>query len=965
MRSRIDVLLVVRRGGDQLSQALESLIAQRSQPERLLVVDTSADPSVAEQIQTALTGALFETETLSLPSRTPFPDAVNAGCDSLFPAGQEIDSDRWLWLLRDDIVCHESALSHLVASVEGAPLIKVAGPKQRRADRPGYLRELGETLTPWGRRIALAERELDQGQYDRLSDVLAVGEAGMLIQADALRDIGGFDPALPALDAGLDVGIRVRLKGHRIVVVPRAVIDVGYSSVDWNAGKDLSRVRHDYLSTKAWLYRRLVYAPLWAFLPVVLSMLPWAILRGLGHLVAKRPDRMVSEPLAAIAAIGLIGPVLTSRSRLRASRTTSWDAINALRMDVREVLKKRAIAREEARASLEEKGQVSPAPRALPQLPWLVLALLTISGAVFGSWWGANALIGGGALPLATSLREAWASAGSFTPTQWGFDALAVPADPAALLFALLGSLLWWAPNSAVVWLFLLALPLAGAIAWWGFSHVFTQSWTSTGAAFLWAVSPTFLLALSEGRIGAVLAHLALPWLLGSLLSAHQSWQRVGTASLAAVVVTAGAPVLFPALIIGVIALVVFRGWGTPLRVLTGVLPFVLLPSLLLATPRFISWWGSGEGRWWENWGVLLADPGAATPFAATPWWMMALGTPSALPGTLAVGSGSELLVLAIMIGMGLLFITALVSLGFGRNVTSAAFAGLFGLGVITASASPALFSGFDDQEAVFVWPGTGVSLLVLGILVGAGSLLDRVKFKDVLDNPRVGASQFWARSTAALVIAASIGGPVIIGAQIWSGEARVQPSSAARTLPAFVQAEAQLSPQVGTLVISPGSDGYHASLQRGAGETLATSSTLVRGRSLELLTADEDLARLTAMLVRPSSAEPLPLLQEYGIRFVLVTGDLESEAALSLARKPGLVSASTVENGQLWQAPAVTVEAPSAEAPPLNLWNQLFLLSIAMVGVLAIPTERRVKASDRRVEDAIAHLGEETADNV
>ncbi len=92
MRSRIDVLLVVRRGGDQLSQALESLIAQRSQPERLLVVDTSADPSVAEQIQTALTGALFETETLSLPSRTPFPDAVNAGCDSLFPAGQEIDS---------------------------------------------------------------------------------------------------------------------------------------------------------------------------------------------------------------------------------------------------------------------------------------------------------------------------------------------------------------------------------------------------------------------------------------------------------------------------------------------------------------------------------------------------------------------------------------------------------------------------------------------------------------------------------------------------------------------------------------------------------------------------------------------------------------------------------------------------------------------------------------------------------
>jgi hypothetical protein len=117
-------------------------------------------------------------------------------------------------------------------------------------------------------------------------------------------------------------------------------------------------------------------------------------------------------------------------------------------------------------------------------------------------------------------------------------------------------------------------------------------------------------------------------------------------------------------------------------------------------------------------------------------------------------------------------------------------------------------------------------------------------------------------------------------------------------------------------------------------------------------------------MLVRPSSADPLPLLQEYGIRFVLIEDARDSEASLALSRQPGFVSASSVATGQLWQVPAVTVPEGSADTASLSLWNQLFLLSLAMVAVLAIPTERRIKATGAGRDDAIAALGEETADN-
>jgi hypothetical protein len=330
------------------------------------------------------------------------------------------------------------------------------------------------------------------------------------------------------------------------------------------------------------------------------------------------------------------------------------------------------------------------------------------------------------------------------------------------------------------------------------------------------------------------------------------------------------------------------------------------------------------------------------------------------------LGDGSAGVLTLIFVGGGVLLLaTAVVSLALGNTSASASFAGLFALGIITATTAPVLFSGYEGHEAVFVWPGTGVSLLMLGILIGAGSGLDRVVFHDALGNSLSGAAQWWARSTTALVLVATLVAPVAVGFQVWGDEAAVSPAKAARTLPAFVAAEAALNPAVGTLVIEPGEDIYHVSLHRGSGETLSRTSTLVRGRASTTTGSDEDLARLAAMLIRPSSAEPLSTLQAYGIRFVLLRSDSDSEAALALSRQPGLLSASSLEAGQLWQAPEVTVDQSGGTVSAVGGWNQLFLVLLGIVLVLAVPTERRAKASPNRLDDAIPVLGKETSDHV
>jgi hypothetical protein len=284
-------------------------------------------------------------------------------------------------------------------------------------------------------------------------------------------------------------------------------------------------------------------------------------------------------------------------------------------------------------------------------------------------------------------------------------------------------------------------------------------------------------------------------------------------------------------------------------------------------------------------------------------------------------------------------------------------------LGLLTASASTALFSGYEGFEPVVVWAGSGVSLLYWGIVLGAGATLDHVDFEDGLGNALSGVGPWLARlATIALAVMTALQvAPFVLAT--WTGSTPVAPSSTGRALPAFVAAEAATNPAIGTLIITEVDGAYHVAVERGSGSTLTSGSSLLRARGTDVTPRDEDLARLVGAMVRPSAADPAEILQTYGIRFILLEAPSDSQAALTLAQRPELVGASSADARQLWQVPGVTVasSASSSEAPgaPALLW-----LLIAIAGIFALPTERRAKASTRVRDDALPSLGEETSDD-
>lgn len=126
----------------------------------------------------------------------------------------------YYWLLDDATLPGPEALAELVGAAEqvGASIV---GSKIRNLRRPAEILSVGGATDVFGFPYTGLERgEVDQGQYDVIRDVAYVEPASLLIRRDLAEGIGGLDEKLPYLSAGLDLCRRSRLVGGRVVIAP-------------------------------------------------------------------------------------------------------------------------------------------------------------------------------------------------------------------------------------------------------------------------------------------------------------------------------------------------------------------------------------------------------------------------------------------------------------------------------------------------------------------------------------------------------------------------------------------------------------------------------------------------------------------------------------------------------------------------------------------------------------------------
>ena len=89
--------------------------------------------------------------------------------------------------------------------------------------QPRLLRDVGRSADRFGHPYTpLQPGEIDQGQFDRVLEVLCVSSCAMLISRDAWQRVGLFDERLDADHEDLDLCWRARLAGFRVLMTPLA-----------------------------------------------------------------------------------------------------------------------------------------------------------------------------------------------------------------------------------------------------------------------------------------------------------------------------------------------------------------------------------------------------------------------------------------------------------------------------------------------------------------------------------------------------------------------------------------------------------------------------------------------------------------------------------------------------------------------------------------------------------------------
>ena len=209
----VAVIIVNWNGGALLSRCLESLEQQRRQPDHIIVVDNgSSDDSLARAGD-----RLRHVELIRLNENVGFACANNLAAK----AAGRFDT---LALLNPDAVAEPRWLAELVRAAEREPTVAAFASQMRLASAVEYLDGAGDSYHVSGRAWRNGHR-ISADRWPAVDgEVFAPCAAAALYRRDAFDEIGGFDSRYFCYFEDVDLGFRLRLRGHRSLYVHSAVV---------------------------------------------------------------------------------------------------------------------------------------------------------------------------------------------------------------------------------------------------------------------------------------------------------------------------------------------------------------------------------------------------------------------------------------------------------------------------------------------------------------------------------------------------------------------------------------------------------------------------------------------------------------------------------------------------------------------------------------------------------------------
>lgn len=590
-------VIVTHNPGDWFDETLESFAKQDYQRLEVMVVDAGANSSLARQVKEHLPDAYL----LDASDTAGFSASANALLDT------HVDPV-FLMICHDDVALETDAVRLLVIEALRSNA-GIVGPKLVDWDNPDRLQHVAYVVDRLAVSADIVEPgEIDQEQYDSVTDVFAVPSACILIRTDLFRSLDGFDPSMPYHCEDVDLCFRAQLVGARVVAVPDAKVR-HRQALSTRSGRDngaRARRRHQLrtvLVTSSY--------------PYLCFLIPFAFLFSFGEslvaLLARRFGDLRDIWGAWLWNIGRFGEIRQRRNALRRLRRVRYGDVRALQQSGSLQLKAAIGGRISGDGAPTMTQEWATAMRTGTVRISAVVCGLIAMFVLFGS----RSLIAEG-IPVIGDYLPFGSSGAEMVADWWsGWRERDLGSSGAAASSAgLLGlfSILSGGAVGLVRTLWVL-LPIAvGLVGAWRMLKPTGSRRAQLGALWAYAVIPLPWAAVAQASIAGIYAYALAPWLLVALLrvqaafpvsGSKDTWSQtlrlgvgIGTAlGIAAAFDLSAALILVPMVAGLLLAAILSLNFTGTLRVLL---------SLLIATPVV----------------TLLALPPVVDAFVAGPSWV-------------------------------------------------------------------------------------------------------------------------------------------------------------------------------------------------------------------------------------------------------------------------------------------------------------------------------------------------------
>lgn len=209
--SRLALIIVNWNSWDMLSRCLEKLEAQTRRDFSLLVIDNASAAPAPEDLLSSHPGARLVTNTSNLGFAAANNQAVAL-----------LEDAEWLVLLNPDAFPEPDWLEQLMEAALKNPDYAMFASRQMMDSDHARLDGDGDACHISGMVWREGHGESASGFEPR--EVFSPCAAAALYRRDAFVAAGGFDEDFFCYVEDVDLGFRLRLMGHRCLLVPRAVV---------------------------------------------------------------------------------------------------------------------------------------------------------------------------------------------------------------------------------------------------------------------------------------------------------------------------------------------------------------------------------------------------------------------------------------------------------------------------------------------------------------------------------------------------------------------------------------------------------------------------------------------------------------------------------------------------------------------------------------------------------------------